>query len=585
VINARHLLDQALTKYLFFTGKGGVGKTSTACALAVNLSERGKSVFLVSTDPASNLQDVFGVALTNQGTAIPEYPNLLVANFEPEAAAAAYRESVVGPYRGLLPEDAIANMEEQLSGSCTVEIAAFNEFTQFLTDVKISDQFDHVIFDTAPTGHTLRMLELPAAWATFIDNNQSGASCLGQLSGLGEQKDVYQRAVQTLCDSALTTLVLVARPEESPLKEAARASKELGAIGIEHQVLIVNGLLEEGHDQVGQSFTRKQSAALEMLKIDPLLKGLKTYSVTLKPFSIMGAKALKHFFGEMPVGADVHEAPPEKAVVEKAVVEKTAYRDLEYLIDALHASGQRVIFTMGKGGVGKTTMATAIAKGLNARGEKVHLTSTDPASNLPMDQARSDLKVSFIDEVQALATYKADVLSTGLHTMTPDELAYLEEDLSSPCTQEIAVFRAFAQLVESATDEIVVIDTAPTGHTLLLLDASLSYHKEIERSSNEVPNAVKSLLPKLRDPDHTTVVIVTIAEPTPVHEATRLAEDLERAGIQAKWWIVNSSFAMTQTASPVLAAKGAQEWPWIEQVDARSQNHFILVPWQGNQTD
>lgn len=232
-----------LTKYLFYTGKGGVGKTSTACATAVTLADSGKQVLLISTDPASNLQDVFSTELTGQGVAIEAVPGLVVANLDPIQAAAEYRESVLAPYQGKLPAAVLAHMAEQLSGSCTVEIAAFNEFSRFITDAALAQQYDHILFDTAPTGHTLRMLQLPSAWSNFISENTHGASCLGQLSGLESKKAMYKQAVETLADSLQTTLILVSRPEVSPLKEAARASQELAELGVINQTMVINGVI------------------------------------------------------------------------------------------------------------------------------------------------------------------------------------------------------------------------------------------------------------------------------------------------------------------------------------------------------
>ena len=251
-----------LTKYLFYTGKGGVGKTSVACATAVSLADGGRKVLLISTDPASNLQDVFAMELTNRGTPIPGVPNLAVANLDPIEAAAEYRERVIAPYRGKLPASVIANMEEQLSGSCTIEIAAFNEFSGFITDEDVQREYDHIIFDTAPTGHTLRMLQLPSAWSNFIGESTHGASCLGQLSGLEGKKSIYRRAMETLADERLTTLILVARPETAPLREAERASGELSALGIDNRMLIVNGVLAEHGDTLSSSLREGQQAAL-----------------------------------------------------------------------------------------------------------------------------------------------------------------------------------------------------------------------------------------------------------------------------------------------------------------------------------
>ena len=561
-----------LTKYLFFTGKGGVGKTSTACATAITLADQGKKVLLVSTDPASNLQDVFGIALTSKGTPIQEVPNLVVANLNPEEAAKEYKESVIAPYRGKLPPSVLKNMEEQLSGSCTVEIAAFNEFSNFITDEKTKIEYDHILFDTAPTGHTLRMLQLPSAWSNFISDSTHGASCLGQLSGLESKKEIYKHAVSTLADGKLTTLVLISRPEYSPLQEAERASKELKDLGVNNQLLVVNGVLTldiENDEIADQLYTKQQNA---MGNIPSSLRDTKTYIIPLRAYNVTGINNIR-----MMLTQDYLE--PQNYKLNKAELPK-----VKALIEDLYASKKRVIFTMGKGGVGKTTLAAAIAMGLAAKGVKVHLTTTDPADHLKfvVEEGRG-ITLGKIDEKEELRKYSEEVLKAARETMKEEDIAYVEEDLRSPCTQEIAVFRAFAEIVDKADNEIVVIDTAPTGHTLLLLDATQSYHKEIERSQGDIPQSVKNLLPRLRDAKETEVVIVTLPEATPVYEAMRLQEDLKRAGITNKWWIINSSLLMTNTQSPLLKTKSLSEIPWINKVDEISQGNFAVVPWQGEE--
>jgi len=558
-----------LTQYIFFTGKGGVGKTSTACALSVALADQGKKVILVSTDPASNLQDVFDTDLDNKGINIKEVPNLTVANFEPEQAAAEYRENVVAPFRGKLPDVVIENMEEQLSGSCTVEIAAFNEFTHFLTDKDVTDKYDHVIFDTAPTGHTLRMLQLPSAWTNFINENTTGASCLGQLSGLDGKKEVYENAVNTLADSSKTTLILVTRPDLSPIKEAERASKELLSLGVENQMLIVNGVFDSADDELSTAIYVKQKKALN--NMPSILKNLESYSIGLKPFNVVGIKQLRNFFSD-----DFKIDKPLKEEIRPCVT-------LSHVIDDLYNNKKKVIFTMGKGGVGKTTMAAAIARGLAAKGERVHLTTTDPAAHIDMVTDEIDnISISFIDEVQELDKYKEEVLSAIPEGTSQDDIAYIEEDLKSPCTQEIAVFRAFAELVDRSKEEIVVIDTAPTGHTLLLLDSTQSYHREIERSNGHIPESVINLLPKLRDENHTEVLILTLPETTPVFEAQRLLEDLDRAGLYSKWWLINSSMYNNDTTNAIMMSKANQEVPWINHVYDLSEGHVALIGWQSD---
>lgn len=559
-----------LTKYLFFTGKGGVGKTSTACASAISLADMGNEVLLISTDPASNLQDVFETELDNKGVRIEGVEGLTVANLDPIEAANEYKESVVGPYRGKLPDSVIENMEEQLSGSCTVEIAAFNEFSKFITDSDLKDSYDYIIFDTAPTGHTLRMLQLPSAWSNFISESTHGASCLGQLSGLEDEKETYKFAVETLADGKLTSLVLVARPEEVPLLEANRASHELSELGINNQILIINGLLSSYDDEVSKAFYKKQKESLD--KMPEGIKNLKTFFIPLRGYNLNSIENLRSL---------LIEDKEYTSDVELNINESTSLKDV---IDDLYKNEKKVIFTMGKGGVGKTTMASAIAKGLADKGQKVHLSTTDPANHLNgMIEEDNLLTISHIDEENELKKYQEEVLENARKVMSDDDLEYVKEDLRSPCTQEIAVFRAFADIVDRADSEVVVIDTAPTGHTLLLLDSTESYNTEIEKNQGDVPESAKKLLPRLKNSDETEVLIVTLAEPTPFYESVRLEEDLKRAGIYSKWWIINSSIYKTGSRNKTLEAKANSELEWINKVDDRTDGNFTIIPWSSDE--
>ncbi len=561
------------TPFLFFTGKGGVGKTSAACATALYLADHGKNVLLISTDPASNLQDVFQTDLTNKETVLPEIPNLSIVNLDPVTAAAEYRESVVSPYRDLLPESAIRNMEEQLSGSCTVEIASFNEFSSYLTDASLRSRFDTVIFDTAPTGHTLRMLQLPSAWSGFIEDSTHGASCLGQLSGLEDKKDMYKEAVEALADPQTTTLVLVTRPDASPLTEAERASRELQKIGIGNQVLVVNGLMEDTGDRLSHSMVRKQVEALNAMPEG--LKHLPTYGIPLRSYTISGVEQVRAMLCRET--ADTGSSAPS------SVADTKRLRDV---VDDLEAHGRKVIFTMGKGGVGKTTVAAAIALELAERGHNVHLTTTDPAAHLHyVISDRENLSLSRIDEQEELQNYREEVLALSkANGLTGDDLAYIEEDLRSPCTQEIAVFRAFARIVEQAEEEIVVIDTAPTGHTLLLLESTESYHRELERTSGTAPESVRKLLPRLKS-EETETVIVTLPEATPYYEASRLEEDLKRAGIRTKWWVVNKCLSTEDTESPFLQAKAQNEQAWIRRITEHTKGNTAEISWKADEIE
>ncbi|MFE8703166.1 arsenical pump-driving ATPase [Cytobacillus sp. FJAT-54145] len=570
--------EMSFSRFLFFTGKGGVGKTSTASALAITLANLGKQVLIVSTDPASNLQDVFEIELTNNIISIPAVEGLFACNIDAEEAARQYREKVVEPYRGKLPDSVIQTMEEQMSGACTVEIAAFDEFTNLLTDAKIEATYDHIIFDTAPTGHTLRLLQLPMAWTDFLNESTHGASCLGPLSGLAEKKELYSKSVSTLSNPSKTTLFLVSRPEESTIHEAKRASMELREVGLENQILLINGVLQEciQTDEVSSAFYKKQQRALKEIPAE--LRELNIFEIPLVSFSLTGIDSLKKLF--------LIDKDPTSSFSSEII--KLELPPFEKLINDLHDRGIRIILTMGKGGVGKTAIASAIAVGLSEKGNRVHLTTTDPAAHLdnyfPEGMSSENLTISRIDPDVEVENYRNEVLNKVSTELDEQAIAYIKEDLESPCTEEIAIFKAFASVVDESKHEVVVIDTAPTGHTLLLLDAAQSYHKELERSTGEIPESVRELLPRLRNNKQTEVVIVTLPEATPVLEASRLQEDLERAHIYSNWWVVNQSFSATDTTDPILSRRAVSEQYWISKVKNKLAKHFSVIPWLKNET-
>ncbi|HYF77763.1 MAG TPA: arsenical pump-driving ATPase [Symbiobacteriaceae bacterium] len=563
------------TRFLFFTGKGGVGKTSLSCATALRLADAGRRVLLVSTDPASNLDDVLQVGLGQEPQLVPGAPGLMAANLDPEAAAAAYREKVVGPYRDLLPAEAVASMEEQLSGACTMEIAAFDEFAGLLGNPEATADFDHVIFDTAPTGHTLRLLSLPSAWQGFIDTNVHGGSCLGPLAGLQQQRELYRAAVAALSDGARTTLLLVSRPEQAALAEAARASHELAELGVRNQRLLINGVFR------AQNPTDAMAAALErrgreaLAAMPAALAVLPAKEIPLVPRSLVGIDALRQVLA--PAASVVGAPAPAAATADRAELPQP----LLTLADAIEVQGRGVVMTMGKGGVGKTTVAAAIAVELAARGHKVHLSTTDPAAHVAatVSDGVPGLTISRIDPRAEVAAYTAEVMRTAGQGLDPEGRALLEEDLRSPCTEEIAVFRAFAETVEAGRDGFVILDTAPTGHTILLLDATQTYHREVSAKADNTPESVRQLLPRLRDPAFTHILLVTLPEATPVFEADRLQADLRRAGIEPFAWVINQSLLASGTQDPLLRQRAAHERPLITKVQDQLSRRCALVPW------
>jgi arsenite-transporting ATPase len=562
----------APSRFLFFTGKGGVGKTSLACASAIALADRGWRVLLVSTDPASNLDEVLGQQLASTPTPIPGVPNLLALNIDPEAAAHAYREKLVGPYRGKLPEAVVRGMEEQLSGACTMEIAAFDEFSRLLGQPEATAEFDHVIFDTAPTGHTLRLMTLPTAWTGFLDTNTTGNSCLGPLAGLQKQRVIYENAVAAMADGQRTTLVLVSRAQKAALAEAERTSRELAAIGVRNQQLILNGLFKAADsDPVALALEGRGAKALTTSAT--FLARLPVTEVPLRAHNLIGLPALRAL-----VTADYfHSGSQPDEAVRMAL---PATESLTELVDGLAQSGRGVVMTMGKGGVGKTTIAAAIATELARRGFKVHLSTTDPAAHVAASAGQiKGMQVSRIDPQAETRAYVEHVLATAGKNLDVNGRALLEEDLRSPCTEEIAVFRAFARTVAEGKDAFVVLDTAPTGHTLLLLDATESYHREIARKASDMPEEVRQLLPRLRDAEFTRVLVVTLPEATPVHEAAALQADLRRAQIEPFAWVINQSFAGSDSHDPLLVARGRGEVQFIREVVEKLSKRTVIVPW------
>ena len=558
-------------RFLFFTGKGGVGKTSLACATAIKLAHDGKRVLLVSTDPASNVGQVFGVTIGNQITAIPLVERLFALEIDPQAAAQTYRDRIVEPVRGLLPENVVKSIEEQLSGACTTEIAAFDEFTSLLTDTVLHADYDHIIFDTAPTGHTIRLLQLPGAWSSFIEEGKGDASCLGPLSGLLKQRTQYKAAVDALADPQHTRMVLVARAQNATLQEVARTCQELAAIGISQHFLVINGLLPESEtlqDSLAEAIFDREQAAIAAMPV--ILKTLPCDHLALKPFNLVGLEALRQLL--------TMSVLPLLTTADQPVTIDAP--KLSALVDEIAADSRGLIMFMGKGGVGKTTLAAAVAVELAHRGFPTHLTTTDPAAHLTgtLRGTLENLIVSRIDPEEETERYRQQVLETKGAQLDAEGFALLEEELRSPCTEEIAVFQAFSRIIREANKNFVVIDTAPTGHTLLLLDATGAYHREVSRQAGDTGLHDLTPMMQLQDPKQTKVLIVTLAETTPVLEAVNLQEDLRRAGIEPWAWIINNSVAAANPGSPLLKQRAQNE---VSEIDAVAHHHatrYAAVP-------
>jgi arsenite-transporting ATPase len=569
------------TRVLFFTGKGGVGKTSVACASALRLAGTGKRVLLVSTDPASNLDEVLGTPLSSQPRAIHAVPGLFALNIDPGQAAEAYRERVLAPIRQTGTEEEVATLREQLSGACTTEIAAFDAFAGLLGGSDAAASFDHLLFDTAPTGHTLRLLSLPGAWTDFLDHNARGASCLGPHSALTTRRDRFAAAFEALTDPDLTTLVLVARPEQTSLREAARTALELRAQGLSHQTLVINGVFRASapDDETARNLEARCTAAVDGMPLE--LQPLPRLLVPLHGFNTVGLPALQRFFEpESTLSVEPGDAAPTHQP--PSLPATPILHPLSELVDRLAAESHGLVMVMGKGGVGKTSIAAALAMALAERGLPVHLSTTDPAAHVAaaVGKARPNLELSRIDPEAETRAYTERVLATRGRGLSAEERAMMEEDLRSPCTEEVAVFHAFSRLVAQARRSLIILDTAPTGHTLLLLDATGAYHRQVLQDfSGDAAGRLTTPLMRLRDPAYTRVLIVTLAETTPISEAAALQAELRRAGIEPYAWVVNSSIAATGSRDPLLKQRGHLEHLQLARLEGGLAERVYTVPW------
>ena len=560
------------TRHLFFTGKGGVGKTSLSTAAALTLADAGKKVLLVSTDAASNLDEMLGVELRNTAVPVPGAPGLSVLNIDPDNAAESYRQRVLAQMGADASAEDRSTVREQLSGACTTEIASFDEFSSLLSsDV---DLYDHIVFDTAPTGHTLRLLSLPKAWTGFLNGNDRGASCLGPHSGLKLQEARFKAALEALSDPAKTTVILVTRPDQGALAEAAHTSEELRALGLNNQRLAINGVFHasERTDAVACAIEDLGQQALDAMP--PALLALPQDRVPLRAFDTVGLPALRALL--------TTAASPVTPPLTSVAAARGKLPGLDALADELATAEHGLIMVMGKGGVGKTTVAAALALGLIQRGKTVHLSTTDPAAHLAvtLDGDVPGLMVSRIDPKVETQRYIDKIMAAKSTHLDAAEQALLLEDLQSPCTEEVAVFHAFSRIVSQGRSAFVVLDTAPTGHSMLLMDATGAYHRQMTREfEGHGATRVVTPLMRLQDAAFTKIILVTLPEVTPVSQAAALQQDLRRASIEPYAWVLNKSVLAAGTRDPLLGARLAGERQQIARMAAGLAKRLFTLPW------
>ena len=571
-------MSNTITKYLFFTGKGGVGKTSLACATAVELADSGKVVLLVSTDPASNLKDVLESPVDENISPIHGINNLFAINIDPENSAEEYRNRVTRPLEGISSKEEIKKIREDLSGACTTEIASFDEFSRFVSGETEGTKFDVIIFDTAPTGHTLRLLELPAAWSSFTEENPDGASCLGPTSALKSGKERYHTVVDRLRDASLTSFYIVARADKASLKEASRTSNELKELGMNNQLLYINGVFK-AIDKEDLLANKMEAMGNEQRNSIPEnLKSLPLKTFQLLPYNVLGIEKLRSLFN-----AQLQKSISEN-IVSTFEATSQGLKGINELAEELCKNQQHgLIMTMGKGGVGKTIVASAIAVLLAKKGFEVLLTTTDPAAHIQdfieqLGELPATLTVERIDPKIETQRYTEKILEHKGQGQSEEAKKLILEDLKSPCTEEVAVFHAFSKAISMAKRQFVVMDTAPTGHTLLLLDTAGSYHRDIMRNNI---NAGKLRTPymSLQDQELSKIILVSLPETTPMREAASLQDDLKRAGIKPYAWLINQSLSMLSgITDPLLKSRANAETEVIKTIKTNYAGRTFGIP-------
>lgn len=571
-------MTDSTTKYLFFTGKVGVGKTSLACATAVETADSGKVVLLVSTDPASNLKDVLESPVDENINQIKGIDRLFAINIDPVNSAEEYRNRVTQPLEGISSKEEIKKIREDLSGACTTEIASFDEFSRFVSGETEGTKFDVIIFDTAPTGHTLRLLELPAAWSSLTEENPDGASCLGPTSALKSGKERYHTVVDRLRDASLTSFYIVARADKASLKEASRTSDELQELGMNNQQLYINGVFKaiDKQDRLANKIEAMSNEQLNSIpnNLKPLL--LKTFP--LLAYNVLGIEKLRSLFNY-----ELQKSISENIVstLEESTEELAGINELTEELCKNQQHG--LVMTMGKGGVGKTIAASAIAVLLAKKGFEVLLTTTDPAAHIQdfieqLGELPATLTIERIDPKVETQRYTEKILEHKGKGQSEDAKKLILEDLKSPCTEEVAVFHAFSKAISMAKRKFVVMDTAPTGHTLLLLDTAGSYHRDIMRN-NINSGRLRTPYMSLQDQELSKIILVSLPETTPMREAASLQDDLKRARIKPYAWLINQSLSMLSgITDPLLKSRANAEIEVVKTIKTEYADRTFGIP-------
>jgi len=576
-------------KFIFFSGKGGVGKSTMSCATAVWLAKKGYKTLLVTTDPAPNLSDIFGQEIGHNVTPIKGVNDLYAIEIDPDKSSEEYRERIVGPLRELLDEKNLKTIKEQLNSPCVEEVAAFDKFIEFMDD----PQYEVVIFDTAPTGHTIRLLELPSGWSETLA--RSNATCIGPGASLQTAKVKYEKAISYLQNRDRTSFIFVLKPENLSLLETKRSAEELSKLGIETSFLIINGILPE--EAISDDFFRNKKRAEDKIveRINRELSALPKIYYPLQDHEVSGVEWLNS------VGRFIFDGMGERVKIRSsAETSWTPGRALRRndLCSGMFApaNGTRYLFFTGKGGVGKSTIASTTSVCMAHRGFKTLIVTTDPASHLhaifgqPIEHEPTRIKgidnlyAARIDQKKALEEYKARILE-AVKGQSDETKRSVEEDLNSPCAEEMAAFERFMSYFQTNGFNVTIFDTAPTGHTLRLLELPTDWKGFIDlgtltkQTSEETTNKYADIIEKMRNPAKSSFIFVMYPEYTPIIEAWRAAEEMRKqVGIETSAVAVNYILPDHSGDNSFFHNRRRQQEKYISEIERRFNKPMMLVP-------
>ena len=591
------------TKFYFFSGKGGVGKTTLSCATAVHFAVNGKKTLIITTDPASNLRDVFEQEIGHKVTQIRTVQNLYAMELDPDKATEEYKEKTLKPLRGLIPQESFSVLEEQLNSPCTAEMATFERFTDFVQD----SEYDIVIFDTAPTGHTLRLLELPMEWSGIIEealkDGSSGQTCIGPAAALAESKQKFDNATKVMRDTDNTTFVFVLRPEATPLYEATRSITELEKLNIHSQRLVINGLFPK--ESCDTAFTLQRYNQQQ----DFLQKAKEQFSLQINLIELASTE-ISGIHSLLKIGSQLWDNPitlrdyvPAPIALDTVTINPTNMDtnnpDVSHKLTPYNGQ-KRNIFFAGKGGVGKTSIAAATGIWVAEQGYKTLLLTTDPASHLgqlfsikvlstptPLDNQKL-LYIAHIDPAEVTQEYKEKILAEAAGKYDKQRLRAIEEELNSPCTEEMATFEKFIQYMTSDEFEVIVFDTAPTGHTLKLLELPLDWSKQLEiktytnMDESDVDKQTKSKFQKviksMQDANQTTFSFVMYPEKTPIEEASRAIAELESIGVKTSIIVANMILQDNSIVNKYWKSRIEMQRKYLKEMLQRFKTDIVKLP-------